>query len=222
MAAITENEAEVAVPSPILEGSPALDETEASTDESKGSTSAAVGDEVASNSLVDAFANLTVDTIPELEQVFNKLVADHPVAKGKEASTADRNALELKKTTLVYGEITFRSYAIAFEKIKNKYGGLQNPGGVFYDLGSGTGKPVLSAALLHDFDQVKGIELLESLHNIALELQQVWESSIRPTLSERKQKTGKLRGNMSRAVQPCLFCAASIAAREDFVWCIAR
>ena len=193
MSAITENEAEVAAPSPNSQEAPALGEAAGSVDEAKGNADPAAGEEAPSNSLVDAFATLTVDTIPELEQVFNKLVADHPVAKGKEASTADRNALELKKTTLVYGEITFRSYAIAFEKIKNKYGGLQTPGGVFYDLGSGTGKPVLSAALLHDFDQVKGIELLESLHNIALELQQVWESSIRPTLSQRKQKTGKLK-----------------------------
>ena len=30
------------------------------------------------------------------------------------------------------------------------------PGGVFYDLGHGTGKPALAAALLHDFESVNG------------------------------------------------------------------
>ena len=31
---------------------------------------------------------------------------------------------------------------IVGRQIKNKYGGLQKPGGKFYDIGSGTGKPV--------------------------------------------------------------------------------
>ena len=49
--------------------------------------------------------------------------------------------------------------AVVFEKIKRKYGRpfvgdsgengfLQKPGGKFYDLGSGTGKPVIAAASL--------------------------------------------------------------------------
>jgi hypothetical protein len=57
------------------------------------------------------------------------------------------------QSTLVYGEINFESFGIAFEKIKKLYGRpgtrfsgsegvLQQPGGKFYDLGSGTGKPV--------------------------------------------------------------------------------
>lgn len=56
-------------------------------------------------------------------------------------------------STLVYGEITFKTLALALHKIKAKYGLpgvghsgdagiLQEPGGVFYDIGSGTGKPV--------------------------------------------------------------------------------
>lgn len=35
-------------------------------------------------------------------------------------------------------------------QIKNKYGGLKKPGGKFYDIGSGTGKPVrVLVSLLH-------------------------------------------------------------------------
>ena len=47
----------------------------------------------------------------------------------------------------MYGEISFESFGIAFEKIKKRYGGLK-PGGHFYDLGSGTGKPVRSMMFL--------------------------------------------------------------------------
>jgi len=35
---------------------------------------------------------------------------------------------------------------------------------VFYDLGSGLGKAVILAFLLHDFSKLVGIELLEALH----------------------------------------------------------
>lgn len=61
----------------------------------------------------------------------------------------DRNG----DSTLVYGEITFKTLALALHKIKTKYGlpgvgssgkegVLQGDGGAFYDIGSGTGKPV--------------------------------------------------------------------------------
>ena len=43
-------------------------------------------------------------------------------------------------------------------------------GGVFYDLGSGTGKGCLGAALLHPFDAVYGVEILETLYNSSLDL----------------------------------------------------
>lgn len=53
----------------------------------------------------------------------------------------------------MYGEITFKTLALALHKIKTKYGlpgvgssgkegVLQGNGGAFYDIGSGTGKPV--------------------------------------------------------------------------------
>lgn len=138
--------------------------------------------------MAEAFASLSVDAIPKLTQIFDKLVAEHPVSVGKHASTDERKTMKENPSTLVYGEIRFESYAIAIEKIKNKYGGLQSPGGVFYDLGSGTGKPTLSAALLHDFDKVKGIELLQGLYNISLELQEVWKNKICPMLPPRKRQ----------------------------------
>ena len=43
------------------------------------------------------------------------------------------------------------------------------PGGVFVDLGSGIGRGVLAAALLHNFSRCVGVELLQELHEAALE-----------------------------------------------------
>ena len=111
------------------------------------------------------------------EDVFDALVADHPVTIGKALSKKERIAKGLKgDSTLVYGEIEFEAYARTFEKIKEKYGGLANPGGIFVDFGSGTGKAVFAAALLHTFDRCIGVEILSNLHKAALELLDAWQT----------------------------------------------
>ena len=135
------------------------------------------------------FENLSIEAIPRLNRIFDALALEMPVSAGKKASTMERNRNKNLKSTLVYGEISFASYAIAIEKIKNKYGGLKTPGGVFYDLGHGTGKPALAAALLHDFDTVNGIEILESLYTLSMKLRSVWMETIHPLLSPAKRLT---------------------------------
>lgn len=73
----------------------------------------------------------------------------------------------MTKTNLTYGEIDFISIGEIFKTIGERYGGVPD-GGIFYDLGHGTGKGVLAAALVHNFDEVRGIELLEGLYNVSL------------------------------------------------------
>jgi hypothetical protein len=41
------------------------------------------------------------------------------------------------------------------------------PGGIFYDLGSGTGKAVFAARFVCDFARCIGIEILDGLHKQA-------------------------------------------------------
>ena len=77
-----------------------------------------------------------------------------------------------------------------FGKIKNQYGKphvgasgedgiLQRRGGYFYDLGCGTGKPLVAAALLHEFDICCGIECLEGLFTAAVELVGIYNVKVR-------------------------------------------
>ena len=84
--------------------------------------------------------------------------------------------------------------AITLEKIKKIYGrpdiGSSGPngvmqvrGGIFYDLGSGTGKAVIAAALMHNFAVCCGIELLEGLHTISLEIQNEYNIRVRSKFS---------------------------------------
>ena len=76
-----------------------------------------------------------------------------------------------------------------FEKIRRRYGRpyvgssgpdgfLQRPGGIFYDLGSGTGKPCVAAAVLHNFDICYGIEILEGLYSMSLDVVASYNSRV--------------------------------------------
>ena len=90
---------------------------------------------------------------------------------------AGRSTMEHPPNTLTYGEIEFDSFQMAFSKIRRMYGLpgvgttppggiMQAPGGKFYDIGSGTGKPCLAAACIHPFDSVHGIEVTYHLGTV--------------------------------------------------------
>lgn len=126
-------------------------------------------------------ANESVDSdlIKEAEGVYSELMGSYPVALGKSASKKEREEREITKNgNLVYGEVTFETLAIVIEKIKKFYGlpnigssgsegVLQSKGGAFYDLGAGTGKPCIIAALMHNFDVCCGVEMLEGLYAVS-------------------------------------------------------
>lgn len=84
---------------------------------------------------------------------------------------------------LTYGEIDYACIARVLFDLK-VHCALPG-GGCFYDLGSGTGKVVLAAALLHDFSSCRGVELLRGLHEVALGYKKAWDrasasSNIKP------------------------------------------
>lgn len=67
--------------------------------------------------------------------------------------------------------------ALPPSQVRDKYKGFPSRGGRFYDIGAGTGKPVIAAALLHPWELCCGVELLGSLHAASLELLGVWTRS---------------------------------------------
>jgi len=130
---------------------------------------------------VDPLAAIDMVHILHSQAIYDDLVKPFPVTLGKATSKKERDNMKTKAPTLVYGEIDFMTFGRIMEKIKKIYGLpdvgssgpigiLQRSGGVFYDLGAGVGKPVIAAAILHSFDVCVGIELLEGLHNLSLEL----------------------------------------------------
>lgn len=111
--------------------------------------------------------------------MFDDLFIDSSLEVGKSLSKYDRERLNLSSNkvsfflliffyctltfifycqSLIYGEVEFDSFYRVLRKISPP------PGGVFYDLGSGTGKAVMVARLTQDFERCEGIEILKSLH----------------------------------------------------------
>lgn len=139
----------------------------------------------------------------ECKDIFDSVMQSFPPTLGKAVSKKEREELQLKDPNLVYGEITFDTLGVVFEKIKKVYGRpfqghsgpvgfLQSRGGIFYDLGSGTGKGVIGAAILHNFDVCYGIECLEGLYSLSLDALNGYNTKGKPRLSGREHDTRKL------------------------------
>lgn len=110
--------------------------------------------------------------LQEYQKKWDDLFQDCSTDFAKKASKMERDELGLKKASLVYGEISFVSFGVVFlNQIKLK------PGGVYYDLGSGTGRSVFAAEMLHDFDKLIGVEILESLHTAAVDVLEKFRAS---------------------------------------------
>lgn len=72
-------------------------------------------------------------------------------------SRKDRKQLGIDEDAYIYGEIEFLSFFTILDKVNPR------SDDVFYDLGSGSGKAVFSAALFFDLTKAYGIERLPSL-----------------------------------------------------------
>jgi hypothetical protein len=115
--------------------------------------------------------------VREREALYEFVCEKHPLHVGKTLSTRERDSQGLAASTLVYGEIKFEPFAISLMKIKALYGGLKGgKGGKFIDVGSGTGKPVFAAAVVHDWESCRGIEILTGLHAASLEILERWKT----------------------------------------------
>lgn len=76
-------------------------------------------------------------------------------------SHKDRQALNKQDENFTYGEIDCLAFMTLLEQTHPQ------SGDIFFDLGSGSGKAVMTAALAFDFDQSIGVELLPGLCELA-------------------------------------------------------
>ncbi|CAD8177971.1 unnamed protein product [Paramecium pentaurelia] len=101
-----------------------------------------------------------------LKSLYEKITKDYSLQRARTLSREERLANHLTSNSLSYGEIDFISLSLVFQCVSPK------KGGVFYDLGSGIGKSVIAASLMHQFNICKGIEFLHSLHEQACKLKE--------------------------------------------------
>ncbi|RMX62796.1 hypothetical protein DD238_007919 [Peronospora effusa] len=93
------------------------------------------------------------------EQVYRGFGAEY----AKELSSEARKSSNLIKSSYVYGEIQFFPFADIIRWVAP----FLPEFATFYDLGSGIGKAVIAASLVHPFEQAIGIELFEPLVHCA-------------------------------------------------------
>ena len=88
---------------------------------------------------------------------------------------------------LTYGEVELEAFWRAFTWIQKTYKGkdpdcwhnaFNKPGGIFMDLGHGTGKGVLIGSLIHQFERSCGIEFLQNLHTESTKLKAKYDQYI--------------------------------------------
>jgi precorrin-6B methylase 2 len=109
-----------------------------------------------------------LNQVKQLELLYQRVFAEA-------ISRLDRSRLGFNEDAFIYGEIDFLSFILILQKIEPK------PNEIYYDLGSGSGKSVLAAALSCHFSKSCGIELLPGLVKLAhkqLErAKQLWPSA---------------------------------------------
>ena len=101
--------------------------------------------------------------IEVIRKIFNELYQDKD---GIHISLAERKRLNIGSKEFVYGEVVFDTFVDLLKKA-----GI-NENDIFYDLGSGLGKPCLIASLVFDVKKAVGIELLPALYQLSTEIAQ--------------------------------------------------
>ena len=95
------------------------------------------------------------------KQIFNSL---YQTIDGIGISLKEREEKNIKSKEFVYGEIEFDSFVKLLEKVK------PSENDIFYDLGSGTGKPCIAIGLTYKVKKIIGYELLENLWKTSNEI----------------------------------------------------
>ncbi len=109
------------------------------------------------------------------KSIFETLYQD---VQGYNLSFEARKKFEFYDRGLTYGEIVPDSF---YEMLKEAD---PKKGEVFYDLGSGSGKAVIAAALFFPFSKAIGIELLEDLYNGSQYVLERFKKEIQPHLTQ--------------------------------------
>ena len=75
--------------------------------------------------------------------------------------------------------------AYIYEYINHSYNTIND--GIFLDLGSGTGKPVISMSLMHKFKKLTGVEFLQNLVKLSQQIKETYNKTIKEKIEKNKK-----------------------------------
>ena len=101
---------------------------------------------------------------PHIRYALSLLKPLYQNVNGMEVARKAWQQSRFRDFAFTYGEIDIISFIAILETAQLK------PGEIFYDLGSGTGKAVFTAALAFNFAACKGIELVPELYQLSCQL----------------------------------------------------
>ncbi len=110
--------------------------------------------------------------------IYNTLYSE---VNGYSLSTLGRGELTLPHKAFTYGEISPEAFYKILERVPAE------KTGIFYDLGSGTGKAIILSHLLFNFSRSVGVVFLIPLHRATLEIIERYEKEFRPLLPNKKK-----------------------------------
>ena len=130
------------------------------------------------------------------EALYVQLYVDTDEKTGKQTSRKERDAKGYINSGLIYGEVEFGPFAEVLINLK-RYGLLLGPKNEndltplpkFVDIGCGIGKAVFTAALVAEWRECVGIEILEGLYNVCEGIFEKWQKEIHDQLPEERQQT---------------------------------
>ena len=117
-------------------------------------------------------------------KAYNEIVANFGFDRAKKISSDDRfeqlGEVDVQMTPFTYGEITFEPIYEILRYLRQEGMLPKKAENVFYDLGSGFGKPSLAAALSlpEEVSKCIGIEYLDGLYQESLNLKAVYDKYV--------------------------------------------
>jgi hypothetical protein len=150
---------------------------------------------------------------------YNELFLQFPPELVSDISNAEKRQKGwLDHLSLVYGEVT---YEALLQVILADVSLPPTQKGVFIDIGSGSSRSLMIAALCHQWKCIIGVEILSSLHETAIEIAHTWEKMYNYkcycTNGIRTESTMDASSNMSVLTNGLAHLTCSDNQMEDIV-----